>query len=253
MIGKKPNVLFLDIETAPNLGYVWGKWEQDVIENERGWYILCFGYKWLGEKSVRVISLPDFRLFKKDKENDYEVMSSLWSILDQADVVVAHNGDRFDIPKINSRLVRHGFKPPSPFKTIDTRKLAKSNFGFDSNKLDDIGQYLNIGRKMHHTGFALWKGCMVGDEKSWRMMKKYNAQDVRLLERVYEKLRPWHMAHPNMNVFDERISACPICRSKDIQKRGFGFTTTGKRQRYQCNSCGKWSVGKIVKTNVEIR
>ena len=31
--GEMAKVLFFDIETAPNLSYVWGQWQQDVIDH----------------------------------------------------------------------------------------------------------------------------------------------------------------------------------------------------------------------------
>lgn len=244
-------VLLLDIETSPNLGWVWGKWQQDVIDFENEWHILCFSYKWLNQKRVHTVALTDFKEYKKDRENDKKVIEQLKDVLDEADVVIAHNGDNFDIPRINTRFVFHNITPPAPYKTIDTLKVAKQKFGFNSNKLDDIGRYLGLGRKLVHTGFALWKGCVNGDESSWRTMKKYNANDIVLLERVYLKLRPWMTNHPNFNVYSE-MNQCPTCQSDVVQKRGFSITATGRKQRYQCQNpaCGAWSHGTTTKVAV---
>lgn len=239
-------VLLVDIETSPNLGYVWGKWEQDVIDFHQEWFMLCFAYKWLGEKRTRSVALPDFNGYKKDKMNDKKLLFCLRAILDKADFVIAHNGDKFDFTKINTRLVFHGFTPPAPFQTVDTCKVARAKFGFNSNKLDDIGRYLNLGRKIHHIGFPMWLGCMSGDEASWKMMRKYNEKDVDLLELVYMKLRPWMTNHPNFNVITGELDACPRCRFPKLMKRGFSITKTGVKQRYQCcdPKCGAYSHGK---------
>lgn len=242
---SKTRILLWDIETAPNLGYVWGKWEQNVIEFKSNWYILCVAAKWLDEKRVVTHSLPDFRgLYKLDKEDDSMLVGALWKLLDKADVVIAHNGDSFDIKKANARFAIHGMEPPSPYRSIDTRKLAKRYFKFDSNKLDDLGEILNLGRKLPTGGFKTWKGCMQGDRKSWKKMIEYNKQDVLLLEKVYLALRPWMVNHPNINILDGRLDACPTCGSGEIQKRGWYFTTVSKKQRYQCQSCGRWAFGK---------
>ena len=92
-------ILFFDIETAPNMSYVWGQWQQDVIDHVQEWYILCFSYKWEGEKKTHVVSLNDFDLYSKDLENDLNVVQKLWELLDEADIVIGHNSDAFDIKK----------------------------------------------------------------------------------------------------------------------------------------------------------
>jgi len=250
---RTPRVLLIDIETSPNLGYVWGKWQQDVMDFETEWHILCFAYKWLDQVRVKTVALPDFKGYKKNPDNDFNVVKAISDLFDKADVVIAHNGDRFDLPRINTRLVFHGISPPAPFKTIDTCKIARAKFGFNSNKLDDIGRLLKVGRKMVHTGFALWKGCLMGDVKSWKTMRKYNAQDVLLLENVYLKLRPFMTSHPNFNVFTGEPTSCPKCQHNKLYRRGFSVTNTGRRQRYQCTKCGAWSHGKLIKTQIEIR
>lgn len=235
-------ILLFDIETAPSLGFVWGKWEQNVIEFERDWYMLSFSYKWLGDKKAKVVSLPDFKKpYKANQENDEYLSVMLWDLFDQADIIIGHNGDKFDIKKANARFLTHGFSPPSPYKTVDTLKLARKHFKFDSNKLDDLAKSLNIGRKENVGGFATWKGCMTGDKKAWKKMTSYNQQDVELLEKVYNKLKPWSNNHPNVALLDNKTNSCPICGSDKIQRRGFSITKTNKFQRIQCTSCGGWS------------
>lgn len=247
------NIVTIDIENSPNLAYVWGKYEQNVIAFEREWNMLSFAYKWFGEKKVKSYSLPDFKGYGKDKHNDTYLVAKLWEVLDEADIVIGHNVDRFDIRKTNARFLAAGMEPPSSYQTIDTYKIAKKYFFLNSNKLSDLSKYLGIGEKLSTGGFDLWLGCMVGDKKSWRSMVKYNKQDVLLTEKVYLKLRAWINPHPNLNVVDERLGACPTCTSTKLQKRGFSFTRVSKIQRFQCTSCGAWSRGKPIRTNVEIR
>lgn len=230
-------VVLVDIETAPSLGYVWGKWEQDVIEFKQDWYILSFSYKNFGEKKIYTRALVDYPGFSKDKENDESLVADLWAILDGADIVIGHNLEKFDIKKTNTRFISHGMPPPSPYRTVDTLKLARKVFKFDSNKLDELGRYLGIGRKLAHTGFRLWLGCMNGDAASWKLMKKYNEQDVALLEKVYLLMRPWAGTHPNVN---KGGTACPKCGSIEVQKRGFSYTLLRQKQRYQCLTCRGW-------------
>lgn len=240
---SKARILLYDVETAPNLGWIWGKYEQDVIEYVKQTKMLCFSWKWLDEKTTHVVALPDFeKTYKKDPDDDFMVMSKLWLLFNEADVVIAHNGDRFDQKVSNARFMEHGFEPPSPYRTIDTLKTARRYFKFNSNKLDDLGSFLKVGHKLQTGGFSLWRGCIQGDMKSWNTMKRYNKQDVVLLEKVYLKLRPWMDNHPALNVLDGRPEACPKCLGGPLVKRGtIKVNKTTTVQRYACTNCGGWS------------
>jgi hypothetical protein len=243
---KTPSkILFLDIETAPSLGWVWGKWEQNVIDFKSDWYMLSFAYKWADQRKVIAVGLDNAPHYIKGSESDKWLSEQLWKLLDEADIIIAHNGDAFDLPKIKTRFISHGLVPPSPYKTVDTLKIARKAFAFDSNKLDDLGRYLGIGRKLPHTGFHLWKGCMSGDPTSWKLMKRYNAHDVELLEKVYYLVRAWAPNHPNVN--HGEIENCPRCGSDKVQRRGFSFTLLRKKQRFQCQKCAGWFEGSAKK------
>jgi DNA polymerase elongation subunit (family B) len=231
------HVVFLDVENSPSLGYVWGKYDQNVIDFKNDWFMLSIAYKSLGEKTTHFKGLIDYPGFKKSKDNDRQLMLDIWKILDGADIVVGHNVDKFDIRKINARFLIHGIQPPSPFKTVDTLKIARKAFKFNSNSLDDLAHSLGVGRKLKHIGFPLWLGCMAGDEASWATMKKYNIKDVDLLEKVYLAMRPWATNHANVN---QGHFACPKCGSTNTQKRGFSYTLLRQKQRYQCLGCKGW-------------
>lgn len=238
----KPKILLVDLETAPSLGFVWGKWEQNVIQFKEDWYILCYAYKWLGEKKIYINALPDYNGYKKQSTNDKHLVKDLWRLFDEADFIIAHHGDGFDIKKSNARFIFHGMQPPSPYKSIDTLKVARRHFKFDSNKLDDLAQYLKIGKKKAHEGKSTWLGCMMGDNKSWDVMKTYNAHDITLLEEVYLRLRAWSTTHPNLDSFTKKNN-CPTCQSSKVQRRGVNISKTGHRDRFHCRDCGAWFSG----------
>lgn len=244
-------ILFYDIENTPLISYNWGIWEQDAIEVKEEWYILSFSYKWLGDKKTHFCSLPDYKLYKKDPKNDRELMKTLWNLMNEADIVIGHNSIMFDNKKAFSRFIQHGFKAPKPFQNIDTLQVARKYFKFDSNKLDRLGQYFKLGRKVKHEGFSLWLGCMSGDKKSWKKMGEYNKQDVILLEKIYLKMLPYVTKHPNIALLNEDLTGCHNCGSKSFQKRGFnlskGTKCIIKKQRYQCNKCGAWFQGETIK------
>jgi len=247
MIKYKPKVLIYDIETMANLAYVWGKYEQDVVAYEKEWYMLTFAYKWLGETKTHVRSLPDYKTWKKDKTNDFELVEELWNLFDEADIVIAHNGNSFDQKKSNARFIFHGLRSPSPYKQIDTKLVAKRYFNFNSNKLDDLGNYLGLGRKINTGGFELWLGCASGDKKAWKKMCDYNKQDVVLLEKVYLKLRGWDTQHPSVSLMAGDKTNCPVCNSSNKKKRGFNYGKTTVYQALQCLDCGRRYQGELVK------
>lgn len=243
---RRPRIAFIDIETCPNLSYVWGRWQQDVIDVHTEWFMLSFALNWMGQKRVTTHALPDYPRYKKDKQDDSCLVREFWRVLDEADIVIAHNGDRFDIKKGKTRFLQLGLKPPAPFKTIDTLKIARKHFKFDSNRLDDLGRSLRIGRKLPNTGKHLWFGCMEGRPSAWRKMRRYNAQDVRLLMRVYEKLKAWDTSHPNLNLYSGN-NDCPTCQSRLTKRDGFNYGKSQVRQRWRCTDCGaRWS-GALVK------
>ena len=245
----QPRILFLDVETAPNLAYVWGRWEQNVIEVHTHWYMLSFAWKWQGEKRINCRALPDYPgTYLRDRQHDRRLIEALWGLMDMADVVIAHNGDAFDIKKFTARCLFHGLRPPSPSKSIDTLKIARKYFRMDSNKLDHLGAMLKVGRKLPNTGKDLWLGCMNGKASAWRMMKRYNKHDVALLEAVYEKLKPWANNHPDLSVYNNRRGLeCPSCQSSEIFARGLYYSKVAKYQRWSCRSCGRWFQGAAIR------
>ena len=233
---SKPKVLFFDIETSPNLGYTWEKYEQNVISFKKEWTLLAFAYKWLGGSEVQCASRRKF--------SEKELVKSLWQLFDAADILVAHNGNSFDIKKVKAKFVQYGLKPPSPFKSIDTKVIAARQFKFNSNSLNDLAKLLKLGSKIDTGGFDLWIKCMAGDKEAFLAMEKYNRHDVVLLEKVYEKLKAWN---PNPPKVVEDRGQCPACESTRTQMRGTQISGKGRVERLQCQDCGKWFKGKKVK------
>ena len=238
-------ILLFDIETAPILANVWSLWSEarDMKFVDMDWYVLSWSAKWLDQKKITTKALPDYPNYKKDRTDDSALVSDIWTLLDEADIVIGHNAQKFDVRKLNARFIVNGKNPPSPFKTIDTLKAARAYFKFSSNKLDGLGRILGLGCKVQHEGFQLWKDCMAGKRSAWKIMKKYNEQDVILLEDVYLKLRPYIRNHPNISLDKKNIksSMCPSCGSTNLHKRGYAYTNIGKYSRLCCQDCGKWS------------
>jgi len=255
---RGPKTLILDIETAPLTAYVWRVWKENVgvsqIKND--WFILCWAAKWINEDRIFYDALPRYeKHYKKNPEDDTKILEDLWKLINMADVVVAHNAKKFDVPKINSRFLMTGYNPPSPYKILDTLILAKAVFGFSTNKLAYLARFLKVGDKMTDHNFSLWEGCLRGDEESWKYMIEYNLNDTVILEEIYKKLRPWSKRHPNYGLYvDDTVPVprCPACGSSNLKYDGNAYTTVGKFKRYECKDCHKSSRGrKSILTKLE--
>lgn len=237
----KPKILLFDIETSPNLAYSFGgKWEVNIVAFKKHFEILSFAYKWLDEKQVTFVSA-------EGAKDDRSLLVQLKKVLEDADIVIGHNLDAFDVKKFNTRLAywkartkSQAFSPSKILATVDTKKVAKRYFGFSSNSLDDLGEFLGLGRKVKHEGIELWLQCMANDSAAWKRMKMYNIQDVFLLEKVYQCLKPWIQNHPNVAKIKEQDSGCPNCGSPNVQKKGVRANSSGFRQQMKCTSCDSW-------------
>lgn len=250
---RQPKVLVYDVETTPIIGYTWGLWNTNVIEVIEPSHLLCFAYKWGHEDTdPKVVSLRQFkRSYKRNRRDDYMVVKKLRKLFDEADVVVAHNGDGFDQKKAQARMAFHGLSTPSPYLSVDTLKVARKEFKIESNKLDYLGDYFGVGRKAQTGGFSTWTGCMDGDDASWQKMEDYNKQDVTLLESVYGRLRDggWVKTGPNMALISGDYEACPRCGTYGfLVKRGTLFKATVAYQKVQCMACNSYSSERKIGT-----
>lgn len=229
--------LYIDLEVSPNIvlswrtGYKINISHEDIIQ-ERA--IICICYKWEGDKQINSM--------RWDKGDDKELVTKFSKILLQADEIVAHNGDKFDVKWLRTRCLYHGVPCPADLKTVDTLKLAKSNMLFNSNKLDYIGEFLGLGKKLK-TSYELWKEILLNNsKKAMDEMVDYCKRDVELLEQVHHKLINYskHKTHVGVHKGGLRID-CPSCGSENTQNRGYAVTAAGvKKQRCQCRDCGKW-------------
>lgn len=240
-------ILMLDLETAPHRVYAWGLFNQNIATNQiaKPGYILCWSAKWFGNKEVMYADIRDGR--KK-------MLRKIYDLVNEADVVVHYNGNSFDMPTLNAEWLDMEWAPPAPYLNMDLYLTVKKRFRLASRKLSYIAEYLKLGAKVNHKGMELWTGCMEGNENDWKTMKRYNIQDVNLLEGLYQVLKPWIVGHPNHNIFTPNpVEVCPHCGSEHIQKRGYHYTKAQIYQRYACMDCGAWSRARTTKLSAEKR
>lgn len=231
--------LVWDIETSPLIVYKWDIWSEGIIEMIEDKQVLSVAWQWVGEKKVHVIGQDDFPDYKAGVINDKEIVKFIRNLLDECDYEVAHNGDQFDVKIVNSRMIVHGLTPPAPYKQIDTKKIAKRVAGFTSNRLKDLAESLSVAQKGDSGGFSTWKGCLAGDKKAWKQLKKYNKQDIPPLMDLYIIFRAWDKSGFNHNVHDNRPEACPKCGGiKMYAGMKYRATNTQLYQYFRCMDCG---------------
>jgi predicted RecB family nuclease len=237
---KEPIKFYFDIENEPPVVRTWRKYQQDVIWKERDGYIWSFSGCY-NDGKIFHYCLADFPLYKKNPCSDEALAKKLFECFEKAEIVIAHNGNAFDIKHVNALFAKYNLGVPSPYKKIDTLLVARNEFYFWSNSLNDLAEYLGIGVKEETGGYGLWRKVEQGSKKSISLMKKYNNHDVWLLREVYKKLRPYMHNHPNVGLFIGEKRACRNCGSLKLQKRGISMRINGaKWQKLQCQGCGKW-------------
>lgn len=239
---KGPKILFIDIELKPILAQVWALWDQNVGLNQiqEDWSILSYCAKWKGSDDIIYEDLEG----SNDFEDDSKLLDSLWKLLNEADIIVGQNSKRFDVKKINSRLVLNGYPKPSTFRQIDTLLIAKAQFGFTSNKLQYMTDKLCTKyKKLDHGKFAghlLWSECMKGNPEAWAEMRDYNINDVLSLEELYDILSSWDSTLPNFDVYVDEILDMSVW-----EEDGFHYSNIGKYKRYRNKITGQQKRSRV--------
>ncbi len=240
--------LILDIETTPNVGYFWSAgWKKTIphqsISRERA--VICVAYKWEGDKTVHSIAW--------DAGDDKALLGKLIPVINSADEVIGHNSDNFDLKWLRTRAAFHGLRMSAIIKGVDTLKMAKAYFLFNSNSLAYISKFLGVGSKIDTGGFGLWQDVIAGSEIALAKMVKYCKGDVSITEKVYNILRDFAPVKTHTAVVSggEKYH-CPQCASTFTQRRGFRTSSVGdKRQIMHCTSCGRnFTIAKAVITKM---
>lgn len=226
-------ILTLDIETSPTLTYTFGmrpKWisPEKIVEPSR---MLCFAAKWYDE--------PDTMFWSEWGDGGQDAMIlAAWDLLDKADLLVTYNGLRFDEPRLRSEFVESGLTAPSPYKSVDLFAMAKRQFQFESMSLNHLAGRLDVGAKVQHTGFELWRGVLAHDPDSLALMETYNRGDVTLTEALYDRLRGWMPTHPHLGEISTEESRCNQCGGTDLVPDGTRRAVVLDYPLLVCRTCG---------------
>lgn len=237
-----PKVLLYDLETSPMILAGFEIYDATIPVDHilQDWTIFSAAWKYLGEDKIYSVS--------QATHTEEEVVQAIASAVDAADIIIAHNGDKFDIKKLRARIITLGLPPLGEVCAIDTLKVVKKHFKFTSNRLDYVARILGLPTKMG-TSPGLWIRCLKGDKEALSEMEQYNQQDVLVLEEVYNKLRPYINNHPSIARLLDRASkgGCPVCGSLATHKRDTRLASKRLYQRYSCQECGHCFKGEVLK------
>jgi hypothetical protein len=231
-------ILTLDIESSPNLGYIWDIWKgpmrpQQVVQQ---WDVMMVGTHWLG-------SQDPVKVFTEFHHGYMPMLAAVWDMVDQADAMLTYNGKRFDRPRLNTVWAVNGFTPPSPTADIDLDETIRREFQFPSHSLDYASRQFGLGGKVANSGFDLWRRCMLREAAAWEEMMEYCGGDVTLTEKVYFKILPWIKRHPSQAAVDGELRCVNCHKTETLVKQGIARTLVRTYQRYRCSDCGKWQRG----------
>jgi RNase P subunit RPR2 len=249
----KPKILLLDMETCFMEVRTWNIGKNYLQHGQiiNDWFFLSWSARWLFSNETLCDVLTPEEAIKKD---DKRICQSIWSLINSADILIGHNLLKFDLPKLNTRFIMHGFAPPLPYRTIDTLLIARKYFSFSSNRLDYLGKIFRNKGKIK-TDFDLWVECAKGNQQALAQMVAYNQEDVNLLENVYIILRPWIKSHPSLPlIMDAKQPACPNCGSFDVTDTDdFYYTPVNKYVAVRCNNCGAPSHKRLSEITPKIK
>jgi len=228
---SKPKILIWDLETGG----------VNAFKADLG-MVLCFGYKWYGEKETHVLTVDQFPGWWKKKIGviDKPLLKHALGIMEEADLMVAHYGDKFDRRFFQGRLVINDLQPPPPTKQRDTWRIARTAFAFSSNRLVNLALTLGLVEQKYQKTRDEWPGwwlrAMAGDASGIHEMAGYCAQDVRTLEEIYMRIRPYDYPHPRVH---EDRTTCRLCGGPTIYK-GVAMVGDNRYKRLYCKACPKW-------------
>ncbi len=226
--------LFLDIETCPCIGSFWRPGYKINLSHENievQARIITAAYKWQDEKRVSALIWDEGKgkqgPFGAFSQSDGQIIETIIPVMNEADEIVAHFGDGFDIPWLRTRAMFHGIITPL-WKTVDTKFWSAKYFVLPSNKLDAITKYLGIGTKIR-TDYDLWRDITFrNDADALSKMVRYNKHDVELLESVFERLRMYGPPHTHVGVLNDLPKwTCPRCGSAHVKRVHVMASTTG--------------------------
>ena len=241
-----PKLLLLDIEVSHGIYKLYAPGKQTV-----GWksiteraFMLGWCAKWLYDSEVKKSFVTPKEAINRDDER---VTRGIHALLSKADLVIAHNGNSYDLRKLNWFFALHNLEPNNRYQSIDTYRRSRDIFGAESLSLGYLLKMFGfVGKASIHA--EDWEAVENGDPKAIKKATEYCVDDVLGLEDLYLKIRPWMRTHPNLGVFAEMYQPleagdeyCPRCLQTigEMKWNKKYYTLSGQVHRScNCPHCG---------------
>ena len=249
---KHPKILLIDIETAPAHGRFWQPFKTTIQHYQvtKPWFMICWASMWLGQDNVISDCVTPKEAINRD---DKRVSESVWGLINEADVLIAHNLVKFDRRKLYARFIQNKLPKPKDARLIDTLTQAQKQFAFLYHKLDYLNSIFSL-RMKEDTDYQLWIDCEAGETEALAYMLHYCESDIKALEDLYITLRPWMTSHPNLGLYvDDDNPMCPHCMSTKIIEDGVYTTNVSMFVAYRCLKCGATPRGRKTLVSKEKR
>lgn len=203
-------------------------------------HMLLWAAKFVGEDEIHTARIDNNLGYGRTAHSmidDKRIVLALRDLVNSADAVVYHYGDRFDLRFLNTRCLEHGELPPHKLTSIDTWKVARSNLAMTSNRLVTLAESFGGDHQKGSISKEQWKLAAHGHRETLDAMLEYCIGDVLATEAVYLKLRPLMASHPTL-YSDGSGEICPACGSDNTTGNGTRVTKSYRVYRQRCNACG---------------
>lgn len=145
------------------------------------------------DKSVVTFRADKYKTWDHNRSNDSQISRDIFNELAKYDIWIAHNGNKFDVPFLRTRLAAAGYAMPQP-RLIDPVRIARRYHRIAYNSLEQVSEALNVYaenpelRKTMVEGRVWNKAALDGDRRAMDYIVEHCVADVKLLEKVADKL-----------------------------------------------------------------
>lgn len=129
------------------------------------------------------------------RSNDASLVAAIVEELSRYDIWVAHNGARFDVPFLRTRLLRWGLDPLPAKKLIDPVFLARNKLRMSFNSLAQVANHLGVNSKTEVRPEMWLAASLDGSPKAMDYIVKHCVADVYTLEKVVGALKVYSTAY----------------------------------------------------------
>lgn len=170
--------------------------------NEAVLLVSCFKSSELGTVTLRIDDTDSYHWDRGLRGHDNIIVQRTADILAQHDVIVAHNGSRFDVPFLRTRMLKHKMGRLPDLKMVDPCSMLFHKFRMKSNSLAAIIDHLGLRDKKTPLNMSVWiDATLNGNRKAMDEIVKHCIQDVKALDGVFNAVKPY------IKLLDDRGSA----------------------------------------------